>query len=134
MLGAVTTIASIIGVMFVGGFHALRAARRRFAHKTKPDAPAHSATEPPADRPSVSMLCLNAIATDPEIEHLVDGITEDVTTLLARVPGFVVTARNSTFAYKGQHLDIRRIGRELGVRYVVEGSLRQIGDRIRLTI
>ncbi len=69
-----------------------------------------------------------------DYDYLADGMTEDIITLLARIPGFLVIARNSTFCYKGQHCDIRQVGRELGVRYVVEGSLRPIGDRLRVTI
>jgi adenylate cyclase len=69
-----------------------------------------------------------------DYDYLADGITEDIITLLARIPSFFVIARNSSFSYKGQQHDIRQVGRDLGVRYVVEGSLRPIGDRVRVTV
>ena len=82
----------------------------------------------------MAVLPLNNISGDPEQEYLADGIAEDVITLLSRNPRFFVIARNSTFAYKGQAPDIRQVGEELGVRYVVEGSLRKIGERLRVTV
>ena len=85
-------------------------------------------------KPSVAVLALNNISGDPEQEYLADGIAEDVITLLSRNPNFFVIARNSTFSYKGQSPDIRVVGEELGVRYVVEGSLRKIGERVRVTV
>jgi adenylate cyclase len=85
-------------------------------------------------KPSVAVLPLNNISGDPEQEFLADGIAEDVITLLSRNPNFFVIARNSTFAYKGQSPDIRTVGEELGVRYVVEGSLRKISERVRVTV
>ncbi|RLA39390.1 MAG: hypothetical protein DRR06_19215, partial [Gammaproteobacteria bacterium] len=85
-------------------------------------------------KPSVAVLPLNNISGDPEQEYLADGITEDVITLLSRNPRLFVIARNSTFAYKGQSPDIRTVGTELGVRYVVEGSLRKMGERLRVTV
>lgn len=87
-----------------------------------------------SDRPSIAILPLTTMASDPEIEHLADGIVEDVITQLARIPGFFVVARNSTFVYKNMAHDIRQIGRDLGVRYVVEGSVRVVGDNLRYTI
>ena len=69
-----------------------------------------------------------------QYEFIADGIVEDLITHLARLPGFLVIARNSTFAYKGQSPDIRSVGRELGANYVVEGSLRAMGDRLRVTV
>ena len=85
-------------------------------------------------KPSVAVLPLNNLSNDPEQGYLADGITEDVITLLSRNPRFFVIARNSTFAYKGQSPDIREVGEALGVRYVVEGSLRKIGERLRVTV
>ncbi len=86
------------------------------------------------DKASIAVLPLESMSDNRDHEYLADGMTEDIITLLARVPSFFVIARNSTFSYKGQRPDIRQVGRELGVRYVVEGSLRPIGDRIRVTI
>jgi adenylate cyclase len=71
---------------------------------------------------------------DPEQEYFVDGIVEDVITELSRYPDLFVIARNSTFTYKGRAVDIKQVGRELGVRYVVEGSARKAGNRVRLTV
>ena len=70
---------------------------------------------------------------DPAQEYLSDGITEDIITELSRFSELFVIARNSTFQYKGRAVDVRRIGRELGVRYVLEGSVRREGDRIRIS-
>ena len=85
-------------------------------------------------KPSVAVLPLNNISGDPEQTYLADGIAEDVITLLSSNPGFFVVARNSSFTYRGQSVDIRQVGQELGVRYVVEGSLRKVGDRLRVNI
>jgi adenylate cyclase len=86
------------------------------------------------DKPSIAVLPLDNMSDSRDYEFLADGITEDIITLLARIPSFLVIARNSTFSYKGRKPDIRQVGRELGVRYVVEGSLRPVGDRLRITI
>ncbi len=89
---------------------------------------------PLPDKASIAVLPLDNLSDNRDYEYLADGMTEDIITLLARIPSFFVIARNSTFSYKGQRRDIRQVGRELGVRYVVEGSLRPIGDRLRVTI
>ena len=86
------------------------------------------------DKPSIAVLPFDSMSGDLEHEYLADGMTEDIITLLARIPSFFVIARNSTFSYKGQRPDIRQVGRDLGVRYVVEGSLRPIGDSLRVTV
>ncbi len=86
------------------------------------------------DKASIAVLPLDSMSTNREHEYLADGMTEDIVTLHARVPSFFVIARNSTFSYRGQRPDIRQVGRDLGARYVVEGSLPPIGDRIRVTI
>ncbi len=86
------------------------------------------------DKASIAVLPLDSMSDSRDYEYLADGITEDIITLLARIPSFFVIARTSTFSYKGKQRDIREIGRELGVRYVVEGSLRPIGERLRVTI
>lgn len=85
-------------------------------------------------KPSVAVLPLNNISDDPEQTYLADGIAEDVITLLSSNPRFFVVARNSSFTYKGQAVDIRQVGEELGVRYVVEGSLRKVGERLRVNV
>jgi adenylate cyclase len=86
------------------------------------------------DRPSIAVLPFDTMSDSREIEYLADGLVEDIITLLARMPGFFVIARNSSFSYKGQRRDIREIGQELGVRYVIEGSLRPMGKRLRITV
>src|SRR5256886_14037040 len=70
---------------------------------------------------------------DPEQELVSDGIAEDVITALSRYPSLFVIARNSSFTYKGRPVDVKQVGRELGVRYVLEGSVRKAGNRIRVT-
>jgi adenylate cyclase len=95
-------------------------------------------SEPPAalplpDKPSVAVLPLNNMSGDPEQEFFADGIAEDVITALSRYPSLFVIARNSCFTYKGRAVDVKQVGRELGVRYVLEGSLRKAGNRIRVT-
>ncbi len=89
---------------------------------------------PLPDKASIAVLPLESMSDSRDHEYLADGMTEDIITLLARIPSFFVIARNSSFSYKGQRPDIRQVGRELGVRYVVEGSLRPVGNRLRVTI
>ena len=89
---------------------------------------------PLPDKASIAVLPLDSLSDSRDYEYLADGMTEDIITLLARIPSFFVIARNSSFSYKGKQRDIRQVGRELGVRYVVEGSLRPVGDRLRVTI
>jgi adenylate cyclase len=85
------------------------------------------------DKPSIAVLPFQNMSGDPEQEYFADGIVEDIITALSRVGWFFVIARNSSFAYKGRHVDIRQVGRELGVRYVLEGSIRKSGNRVRIT-
>ena len=79
------------------------------------------------------MLPFDNLSGDPEQGYFADGIVEDITTALARVSGLFVIARNSSFAYRGKAVDVRQVGRELGVRYVLEGSVRKAGERVRIT-
>jgi adenylate cyclase len=85
------------------------------------------------DRPSIAVLPFDNMSGDPEQEYFADGISEDLITALSKVHWFFVTARNSTFTYKGQAVDVGRVSRELGVRYVLEGSVRKSGNRVRIT-
>jgi adenylate cyclase len=85
------------------------------------------------DKPSMAVLPFTNMSGDPEQEFFADGIAEDVITALSRYPSLFVIARNSSFTYKGRAVDVKQIGRELGVRYVLEGSLRKAGNRIRVT-
>ena len=84
------------------------------------------------DKPSIAVLPFNNMSGDPEQGYFADGITEDIITDLSKVSGLFVIARNSSFAYKGQAPDIRRVSRELGVRYVLEGSVRRAAGRVRI--
>jgi adenylate cyclase len=93
------------------------------------------ATAPPAlpDRPSIAVLPFANMSGDPEQDYFVDGMVEDIITGLSRIKWLFVIARNSSFAYKGKSPDIRQVGRELGVRYVLEGSVRREAGRVRIT-
>jgi TolB-like protein len=86
-----------------------------------------------AEKPSIAVLPFVNMSGDPEQEYFSDGITEDIITALSRLRWFFVIARNSTFSYKGKPIDVKQIGRELGVRYILEGSIRKIGNRVRIT-
>jgi TolB-like protein/Tfp pilus assembly protein PilF len=88
---------------------------------------------PVPDRPAIAVLAFENMSGDREQEYFSDGISEDVITALSKVRWFFVIARNSTFVYKGRAVHIRQIAEELGVRYVVEGSVRKSGDRVRIT-
>ena len=85
------------------------------------------------DKPSIAVLPFANMSGDPEQEYFVDGMVEDITTAIARLPWLFVIARNSSFTYKGQAVDVREVGRELGVRYVLEGSVRKAANRVRIT-
>src|ERR1700681_3270119 len=84
-------------------------------------------------RPSIAVLPFQNMSGDPEQEYFADGIAEDVLTTLSKIQELMVIARNSSFVFKGQTRDIREIGRILGVRYVLEGSVRKLGNRVRLS-
>jgi adenylate cyclase len=84
-------------------------------------------------KPSIAVLPFANMSGDPEQEYFSDGITEDMITALSRIRWLFVIARNSSFTYKGKHVDVKQIGRELGVRYVLEGSVRKGGNRVRIT-
>jgi TolB-like protein/class 3 adenylate cyclase/Tfp pilus assembly protein PilF len=85
------------------------------------------------DRPSLAVLPFQNMSGDPEQEYFADGMVEDIITALSRVKSFFVIARNSSFTYKGKAIDIKQVGRELGVRYVLEGSVRKAGGKVRIT-
>ena len=85
------------------------------------------------DKPSIAVLPFQNMSGDPEQEYFADGMVEDIITALSRFKSLFVIARNSSFAYKGKSPDIRQVGRELGVRYVLEGSVRKAGSRLRIT-
>jgi len=92
-----------------------------------------SAAPPLPDKPSVAVLPFTNMTGDPDQEFFPDGIAEDVITALCHYPSLFVIARNSCFTYKGRAVDVKQVGRELGVRYVVEGGVRKAGNRLRVT-
>ncbi|MEO8884152.1 MAG: adenylate/guanylate cyclase domain-containing protein [Devosia sp.] len=87
----------------------------------------------PADRPSVVVLPFDNMSGEADQAYFADAVVEEITATLSRIRDFFVIARNSAFAYKGRSVDVRQVGRELGVRYVVEGSVRRVGERVRIT-
>jgi adenylate cyclase len=97
-----------------------------------------SAAQPTAplplpDKPSIAVLPFQNMSGDPEQEYFTDGMVEDIITALSRIRWLFVIARNSSFIYKGKSVDVKQVGRELGVRYVLEGSVRKAGNRVRIT-
>jgi TolB-like protein/Flp pilus assembly protein TadD len=102
-------------------------------------APANTtlATEQPTlalpDKPSIAVLPFQNLSGDPEQDYFADGVVEDIITGLSRIKWLFVIARNSSFTYKGHAVDVKRVGRELGVRYVLEGSVRKAGERVRVS-
>ncbi|MEX0852011.1 MAG: adenylate/guanylate cyclase domain-containing protein [Bauldia sp.] len=96
-------------------------------------APLRSEPEAADANPSIAVLPFDNMSGDPEQEYFSDGITEDIITDLSKVGGLLVIARNSSFAYKGKSVDIRNVARDLGVRSVLEGSIRRAGNRVRIT-
>jgi adenylate cyclase len=92
-----------------------------------------TAALPLPDKPSIAVLPFQNMSGDPEQEYFVDGLVEEIITGLSRFKSLFVIARNSSFAYKGKSPDIRQVGSELGVRYVLEGSVRKAGNRLRIT-
>ena len=105
---------------------------------TKPGSQAEPATPQPArlalpEKPSIAVLPFQNMSGDPEQEYFADGMVEDIITGLSRIKWLFVIARNSGFAYKGKTVDVKQVGRELGVRYVLEGSVRRYANRVRIT-
>src|SRR5215813_3751199 len=101
-------------------------------------ATAPAPSEPPAalplpERPSLAVLPFANLSGDPEQDYFADGMVEEITTALSRVRWFFVIARDSSFTYKGRPVDVKQVGRELGVRYVLEGSVRKAAKRVRIT-
>jgi TolB-like protein len=101
------------------------------AEPTTPDKPSARLALP--DKPSIAVLPFQNMSGDPEQEYFADGMVEEIITGLSRIKWLFVIARNSSFVYKGKAVDVRQVGRELGVRYVLEGAVRKAGDRVRIT-
>jgi TolB-like protein len=117
------------GFRFVG-------AVRTAAENATTEVPASTATTriplPLPDKPSIAVLPFDNISGDREQEYFADGMVEEIITALSRFRQLFVIARNSTFTYKGQAVDVKQVGRELGVRYVLEGSVRKSNDQVRI--
>jgi adenylate cyclase len=127
----------------IGDKHVKNIARLVHAHRIRIE-PKAGAAQPAAlalpgitlalpDKPSIAVLPFTNMSSDPEQDFFGDGISEDIITALSRYPSLFVIARNSCFTYKGRPVDVKQVGRELGVRYVLEGSLRKAGGRVRVT-
>jgi adenylate cyclase len=101
--------------------------------KHAPRAPEPSARLALPDKPSIAVLAFQNMSGDPEQEYFADGVVDEIITGLSRIKWLFVIARNSSFIYKGKAVDERQVGRELGVRYVLEGAVRKAGDRVRIT-
>ena len=106
---------------------------RAYRVRGESSTPAVMASPPLPDKPSIAVLPFQNLSGDPEQEYFADGMVEEITTALSKVRWFLVIARNSTFAYKGRAVDVRQVARELGVRYVLEGSVRKAGNRVRIS-
>ena len=123
------------GFRFVGAVEEIRSsddARSPPVGFAKPDATSAQALALP-DKPSIAVLPFLNLSGDPEQEYFADGVVEDIISALSRMRWLFVIARNSSFTYKGRAVDVKQVGRELGVRYVLEGSVRKAANRVRIT-
>jgi adenylate cyclase len=109
-------------------------AYRVLSNDSRLNAPAASQGASLQEKPSIAVLPFDNMSGDPEQEYFADGITEDIITELSRFKELMVIARNSTFTFKGRAVNVQDVGQELGVRYVVEGSVRKAGNRVRITV
>jgi TolB-like protein/Tfp pilus assembly protein PilF len=145
-ISAVVGIAVLAGIVFAG----VRSLVRRRGEAPAEKAPASNAESPAATdssplgldpltvpgfegRPAIAVLPFDNLSGDPEQEYFADGIAEDLITRLSACRDFPVIARNSSFTYKGKPVDVKQVSRELGVRYIVEGSVRRASDRVRIS-
>ena len=111
----------------------VRVYRLDLAQKSASASDASRPTPAQSDKPSIAVLAFNNMSGDPEQEYFSDGICEDIITDLSKLSELHVIARNSSFTYKGKPVDVKQVGRELGVRYILEGSVRKAGNRVRVT-
>jgi TolB-like protein len=119
------------GLRFVGGVR-IQSNDEPVTETNEIHEPAHPALPLP-DRPAIAVLPFTNMSGDPEQEYFSDGISEDIITALSKLRWFFVIARNSSFIYKGKTVHMKQIAEELGVGYVLEGSVRKAGDRVRIT-
>ena len=128
-ISAVVGIAVLAGIVFAG----VRALLRRRAEPTAEIAPEEDPLLALPTGPTVAVLPFENLSRDPDQEYFSDGLTDDVITALSRFKDLFVIARNSTFRYKGQAVDVRQLSRELGARYVLEGSVQRAESTLRVT-
>jgi len=123
------------GFRFVGEVREAHASEGNNSPKPEPAAPDEATPLAQAlpDKPSIAILAFQNLSGDPEQEYFADGMVEDIITALSRIRWLFVIARNSSFTYKGRAVDVKQISRELGVRYVLEGSVRKAANRVRIT-
>jgi TolB-like protein len=123
------------GFRFVGDVREIRPSADLRPPPDAPAEPKEASARPLAlpDKPSIAVLPFQNMSAEPEQDYFADGMVEDIITALSRVKWFFVIARNSSFTYKGRAVDVKQVGRELGVRYVLEGSVRKAGGRLRIT-
>ena len=119
------------GYRFVGDVREVGAAESAPEHAAAIKSPGPALTLP--DRPSIAVLPFLNLSGDPAQDYFVDGVVEDIIAALSRMSSLFVIARNSSFTYKGRAVDVKQVGRDLGVRYILEGSLRQAANRVRIT-
>ena len=124
-LAAVIAIILIVGGVMIWNYYF----RLPSVEAADPEKMAH----PLPEKPSIAVLPFDNLSGDPEQEYIVDGITENITMALSRIPELFVIARNSTFTYKGKPTKVKQVAEELGVRYVLEGSVQKSGERFRIT-
>ena len=123
------------GFRFVGEVREAPSSHGSGSLKTEPAKPIEPSAQALAlpDKPSIAALPFQNLSGDPEQEYFADGVVEDVITALSRIRWLFVIARNSSFTYKGRQVDVKQVGRELGVGYVLEGSVRKAANRVRIT-
>ncbi len=128
----ITALVILFLIIFVGGFlYKMKTGFTPGEHRKMIKEKIMSLRIP--DKPSIAVLPFTNMSGDKEQDYFSDGLTEDLITDLSKVSGLFVIARNSVFAYKGKNVKVDKIGRELGVKYVLEGSIRKMGDRVRIT-
>lgn len=123
------------GLRFVGDVRETNSSDRPSVTVAQPAGPTGTSAPPLAlpDKPSIAALPFHNLSGDPEQEYFADGVVEDITAALSRIRWLFVVARNSSFTYKGRVVDVKQVGRELGVRYILEGSVRRSANRVRIT-
>ena len=119
------------GMRFVGAVREAQKPEAFIAPEATTEQPRPALPLP--NRPSIAVLPFTNLSVDPEQDYFADGMVEEITTALSRLRWLFVIARNSSFTYKGRAVDVKQVGRELGVRYVLEGSVRKASNRVRIT-